>query len=116
MTRERNILTRFPGGRNRGRVHFDDVFQPIAGGDTVYFGSSADGKVVARSRQFETETVTQRVQPRAGATPYVRWGNWPVVLFSTGLLLFVWRGALHLSGAQKNPRPGLDEHGTGTGG
>jgi apolipoprotein N-acyltransferase len=76
----------------------------------------ADGKVVARSRQFETETVTQRVQPRAGATPYVRWGNWPVVLFSTGLLLFVWRGALRLSGAQKNPRPGLDEHGTGTGG
>ena len=75
----------------------------------------ADGKMVARSRQFETETVTQRVQPRAGATPYVRWGNWPVVLFSAALLLLVWWRASRLSGAQKNPRPGLDEHGTGTG-
>ena len=40
----------------------------------------ADGIVLARSRQFESATVTGAVQPRAGATPYVLWGNWPVVI------------------------------------
>lgn len=47
----------------------------------------ADGGWVIRSRQFETQAITGEVQPRTGATPYVRWGNWPVVLASLGLLL-----------------------------
>jgi len=37
----------------------------------------ADAGWVARSKLFETAAVTGKVQPRAGATPYVRWGNWP---------------------------------------
>lgn len=53
----------------------------------------ADGGWVARSQLFETVTVTGKVQPRAGATPYVRWGNWPVVLVSMGLLVLAWRRA-----------------------
>ena len=53
----------------------------------------ADGNRVARSELFETTTVTGKVQPRAGATPYVRWGNWPVVLVSMGLLILAWRQA-----------------------
>ncbi|VAW82777.1 Apolipoprotein N-acyltransferase / Copper homeostasis protein CutE [hydrothermal vent metagenome] len=51
-----------------------------------------DGTLKARSRQFETETISAEVEPRHGATPYVRWGNWPVVsgaLFVLGVLL--WR-------------------------
>jgi apolipoprotein N-acyltransferase len=40
----------------------------------------ADGVLAARSRQFESATVSGEVQPRAGATPYVLWGNWPIVI------------------------------------
>ena len=51
----------------------------------------ADGRLLVRSRQFETQALTGEVQPRSGATPYVRWGNRPVVLLCLGLLLLVWR-------------------------
>jgi apolipoprotein N-acyltransferase len=47
----------------------------------------AGGALLVQSRQFETEAVSGEVQPRAGATPYVRWGNWPVV--SVCLMLFL---------------------------
>jgi apolipoprotein N-acyltransferase len=47
----------------------------------------ADGGIVAQSEQFKVATITHEVQPRAGATPYVRWGNWPVVLVSVLLLV-----------------------------
>ncbi len=42
------------------------------------------GQVVARSRQFETAVLPATVQPRHGATPYVRAGNLPLLV-----LLFV---------------------------
>jgi len=45
------------------------------------------GKILARTRQFEVEVLTYNVQPRTGATPYVRWGNWPTISFAF-LLLF----------------------------
>ncbi|VAW76903.1 Apolipoprotein N-acyltransferase / Copper homeostasis protein CutE [hydrothermal vent metagenome] len=51
-----------------------------------------DGTLKVRSRQFETETISAEIEPRHGATPYVRWGNWPVVsgaLLVVGVLL--WR-------------------------
>lgn len=38
------------------------------------------GKIVSRSPQFETYVLTGTVQPRTGATPYVRFGNTPVVI------------------------------------
>lgn len=47
----------------------------------------AHGEVAVRSRQFVAQTITDRVQPRAGATPYVSWGNWPAVLLSCILLI-----------------------------
>lgn len=48
------------------------------------------GRITVRSEQFVAETVTGQVVPRSGATPYVRWGNWPVVVFSVlSLLLLV---------------------------
>ncbi len=37
------------------------------------------GRVVTRSAQFTVAALTGKVQPRAGATPYVRFGNRPVV-------------------------------------
>ncbi|MFW6162762.1 MAG: PQQ-binding-like beta-propeller repeat protein, partial [Planctomycetota bacterium] len=35
------------GLTERPRVHFDTAFHPVVAGDTLYFGSSADGKVYA---------------------------------------------------------------------
>ena len=43
-----------------------------------------DGRILARSPQFEAHALDATIQPRAGATPYVRYGNYPVVI---GLLL-----------------------------
>jgi apolipoprotein N-acyltransferase len=43
--------------------------------------------VLTRTRQSQAETVSAAIEPRAGATPYVRWGNWPVVVLAALLLL-----------------------------
>jgi len=45
----------------------------------------ANGKVLATGAQFEPVQMSANVQPYAGSTPYLRFGNWPVV----GLCLFV---------------------------
>ncbi|MEJ2140861.1 MAG: apolipoprotein N-acyltransferase [Gammaproteobacteria bacterium] len=47
------------------------------------------GKIQVRSRQFESDVVTGIVQPRSGATPYVNWGNYPVLAGLLLCLLFV---------------------------
>ena len=39
------------------------------------------GQIIARSPEFETYVLEGQVQPRKGATPYVRMGNWPVNIF-----------------------------------
>jgi len=44
------------------------------------------GKFITTSPQFEEYVLEGEVQPRTGATPYVRWGNWPVLLLMFGLL------------------------------
>jgi apolipoprotein N-acyltransferase len=49
------------------------------------------GRVVQRSAQFEVAVLTGPVLPRSGATPYVRWGNWPVVTGMILLLLLAYR-------------------------
>ena len=46
---------------------------------------SPRGEVIARSPQFETHVLNGVVQPYAGATPYVRFGNWPILLFCLAL-------------------------------
>ena len=46
----------------------------------------AGGKLIARSRQFETDTISAQIDPRQGATPYVRWGNGPVVILAVLML------------------------------
>ncbi len=51
------------------------------------------GKVISRSPQFETFVLTGQVQPRSGATPYVRLGNHPVVIaMLSTLALLIWIG------------------------
>ena len=63
----------------------------------------ADGSILAQSHQFKTETITHSVQPRAGATPYVRWGNWPVVALSVILLLLAGRRHGRVRRVNKSP-------------
>jgi len=43
------------------------------------------GRVVARLPWFVTGTLVQRVEPRSGTTPYVRWGNWAAVIAALAL-------------------------------
>lgn len=38
------------------------------------------GSLIARSAQFETDVVTSEIRPRQGSTPYIRFGNVPVLL------------------------------------
>jgi apolipoprotein N-acyltransferase len=51
----------------------------------------ARGQELVRSRQFQAETISGEVEPRSGATPYVRWGNWPILLICPAILLLAWR-------------------------
>ena len=44
------------------------------------------GTVAAVAPQFETASVTAKVQGFAGATPYVRWGNYAVLAIALALL------------------------------
>lgn len=54
------------------------------------------GRVIARGPQFEPVVVSATVQPREGATPWVRFGNWPVLLASALLLLLASAPVRHL--------------------
>src|SRR5690606_38576540 len=44
------------------------------------------GDVVAQLPQFETGVLRANVEPRTGATPYVRWGNVFIAMLSFALL------------------------------
>jgi apolipoprotein N-acyltransferase len=46
------------------------------------------GQLGTQSPQFEQAVITESVQPRAGATPYVQFGPWPLI----GLLLVLFAG------------------------
>jgi apolipoprotein N-acyltransferase len=39
-----------------------------------------DGRILARSPQFAVHALDASIQPRAGATPYVLYGNYLVVV------------------------------------
>ncbi len=47
----------------------------------------ADGRLLVQSKQARTETISADLQPRSGATPYARVGNWPVVIACSLVLL-----------------------------
>jgi len=47
----------------------------------------ADGRLLVQSRQARTEAISADLEPRKGATPYVRYGNWPVVIACSLVLL-----------------------------
>lgn len=51
------------------------------------------GRVSARAPQFQTTVLSGVLQPRRGATPYVRFGDWPVLLLASLAWLVGWFGA-----------------------
>lgn len=54
------------------------------------------GKIISRSPQFETYVITGLAQPRVGATPYVIWGNIPILILM--ILIIGWMIFLVKSG------------------
>jgi len=53
-----------------------------------------DGRLLAVLPQFRPGVLTGTVQPRAGLTPYVRFGNWPVLAIlwlAVACSAFLWR-------------------------
>lgn len=59
----------------------------------------AKGRIVAALPLFQPGTLSGSIQGYAGATPYVRWGNTPVLLAWGGLAAVLF--ALHLRGARR---------------
>jgi len=49
------------------------------------------GYVIAHAPHFVQTSVNGTAQAYSGATPYVRWGNWPVITFCFGILFMLWR-------------------------
>ncbi len=47
-----------------------------------------EGRLIKTGAQFEPVMLSHAVQPRTGQTPYVGWGNWPVI----GLALLILAG------------------------
>ena len=45
------------------------------------------GKVLARLDQFLQGELSTTVQPYQGKTPYVIWGNWPILLLASLILI-----------------------------
>jgi apolipoprotein N-acyltransferase len=46
----------------------------------------ADGGIVARSAQFEADVLRAAVRPRIGWTPYMRTGNWVIIVLCLSLM------------------------------
>lgn len=49
------------------------------------------GYVIAHAPHFVQTALNGSAQGYSGATPYVRWGNWPVITFCFGILFMLWR-------------------------
>jgi apolipoprotein N-acyltransferase len=51
---------------------------------------TSDGRVQHQLPQFTQATLSASVQGFAGKTPFVVWGNWPILSFVSFLLVFAW--------------------------
>lgn len=45
------------------------------------------GRILARSSQFKTDLLLAEVTPRRGITPYVIWGDWPILILALAALV-----------------------------
>jgi apolipoprotein N-acyltransferase len=67
------------------------------------------GELLMQSPQFATHVLTGRIQPMHGATPYVRFGNTPLLLLLVGVLGLAWSrcraGGRLMARANRRHRP-----------
>lgn len=49
------------------------------------------GAIAQRSAQFETEVLRGEATPHQGATPFVRWGQWPALALAAAMMALGWR-------------------------
>ena len=49
------------------------------------------GNVLVRGPQFKQAVIKGEIQPRTGTTPYVYWGNYPIILLFIIALLLFWK-------------------------
>lgn len=47
---------------------------------------AADGRIIDRTEIFEEVVLLGEVQPTTGTTPFMLWGNWPIVIFISSLI------------------------------
>ena len=45
------------------------------------------GNIVATAPLYSTEVITHKIQPFTGTTPFIRWGNWGIIIFLASFLL-----------------------------
>ena len=50
-----------------------------------------EGQILAEFPSFQQGVLTGQVQPHSGLTPFVKWGNMPILILSIGLLVLGWR-------------------------
>jgi apolipoprotein N-acyltransferase len=53
------------------------------------------GNVVESLPESETATLSGKVQPMQGLTPYIRWGDWPVLMLSVTMLPLCFRACIN---------------------
>ncbi|MCW8928709.1 MAG: apolipoprotein N-acyltransferase [Gammaproteobacteria bacterium] len=49
------------------------------------------GRVLVSGPQFKQAVIKGQIQPRMGTTPYVFWGNYPIILFFIVAFLLFWK-------------------------
>ncbi len=73
------------------RVRAKETGRPLLRATNTGISAIIDhrGKILARSAQFEQVVVRGEVVPMQGATPFVRFGNWPMLVIAALSLLAV---------------------------
>ncbi len=71
----------------RARENAREMLRATSNGISAHINEQ--GKLLARSPQFERYVLQGTVQARQGHTPYQLLGNWPMLLICFGMLLYV---------------------------